>query len=253
MLNSAIASLRVSRATIAPEAALVCAPYQKHATTARTSAGRLAPEGAERRASENRIRNSGRDAGEANKIHQNENDERADADRHNKIDKIAADEKQARREIVAPQAVNVGGPDVEDAERAPISCRGRGRGPRCRAAETRWRSLSWPTSTDRRDRFSCGVMVRQADDGRQHRDRFVTVTRKLRSEKRAHFCGNIVLVAPPSLTQIGAGRRRERGRANDRGGLRLRHRRGGLGGLGARRPAHRRRPQHGARPRIRRV
>ena len=36
-------SLRVSSATTAPDAAAVCAPYQKHATTARISAGRLAP------------------------------------------------------------------------------------------------------------------------------------------------------------------------------------------------------------------
>src|ERR1035441_3448769 len=42
--NSMIASLRVSRATIAPDAAAVWAPYQKQATTARTSAGRLAPQ-----------------------------------------------------------------------------------------------------------------------------------------------------------------------------------------------------------------
>lgn len=38
-----IAGQRISNATIAPEAAAVCAPYQKQATMARTSAGRLAP------------------------------------------------------------------------------------------------------------------------------------------------------------------------------------------------------------------
>ena len=37
-------SVRVSSATIAPGAAAVCAPYQKHATIARTSAGMLAPQ-----------------------------------------------------------------------------------------------------------------------------------------------------------------------------------------------------------------
>jgi hypothetical protein len=36
--------MRVSSATIAPEAAAVCAPYQKQATIARTSAGTLAPQ-----------------------------------------------------------------------------------------------------------------------------------------------------------------------------------------------------------------
>ena len=42
--NCRIPSLRVSRATTAPEAAAVCAPYQKQATTARTRAGRFAPQ-----------------------------------------------------------------------------------------------------------------------------------------------------------------------------------------------------------------
>ena len=37
-------SERVSNATMAPDAAAVCAPYQKHATTARTSAGTFAPQ-----------------------------------------------------------------------------------------------------------------------------------------------------------------------------------------------------------------
>ena len=36
--------MRVSKATIAPEAAEVCAPYQKQATIARTNAGMLAPQ-----------------------------------------------------------------------------------------------------------------------------------------------------------------------------------------------------------------
>jgi hypothetical protein len=42
--NCRIPSLRVSRATTAPEAAAVCAPYQKQATTARIRAGRFAPQ-----------------------------------------------------------------------------------------------------------------------------------------------------------------------------------------------------------------
>ena len=37
-------SLRMSSATMAPEAAAVCAPYQKQATMARTIAGKLAPQ-----------------------------------------------------------------------------------------------------------------------------------------------------------------------------------------------------------------
>ena len=43
MLEMQNASQRMSSATMAPEAAAVCAPYQKQATMARTSAGRLAP------------------------------------------------------------------------------------------------------------------------------------------------------------------------------------------------------------------
>jgi hypothetical protein len=41
--NALKLSMRVSSATIAPDAAAVCAPYQKQATMARTSAGMLAP------------------------------------------------------------------------------------------------------------------------------------------------------------------------------------------------------------------
>ena len=42
-LNVLNASVRVSSATIAPDAAAVCAPYQKQATIARTRAGTFAP------------------------------------------------------------------------------------------------------------------------------------------------------------------------------------------------------------------
>ena len=42
--NAMIESVRVSSATIAPDAAAVWAPYKKQATTARTSAGRFTPQ-----------------------------------------------------------------------------------------------------------------------------------------------------------------------------------------------------------------
>ena len=42
--NAMIESVRVSSATIAPDAAAVWAPYKKQATTVRTSAGRFAPQ-----------------------------------------------------------------------------------------------------------------------------------------------------------------------------------------------------------------
>ena len=41
------------------------------------------------------------------------------------VDEAAAQQEQARREVVAPQAVHVRGPDVEDAERAPVALLGR--------------------------------------------------------------------------------------------------------------------------------
>jgi len=63
----------------------------------------------------------GHDASEADEIHEEENDQRSDTDRNDEIDEIAADEKQARGEVVAPEAVDVRCPDVEDRECSPVS------------------------------------------------------------------------------------------------------------------------------------
>src|SRR6185437_1745533 len=81
----------------------------------------VGPEGPKRGARQNRVGNPGLDAREPDQIHQEENDQRANSDRKDEIKEIAADEKQARREVIAPQAMNVGRPDVEDAEGAPVS------------------------------------------------------------------------------------------------------------------------------------
>ena len=108
--------------------------------------GQVGAESAERRARQDRKGNAGRDAGVADHAHQDEDAQRSDADRHDEIDKIAADEKEARGEIIAPEAMNVGGPDVENAECAPVSFARRARGPRCRAAGMRLGSSSWSCS-----------------------------------------------------------------------------------------------------------
>src|SRR5271154_6650661 len=84
----------------------------------------IGPEGPERRPSENGVGNSGLDAGEPDEINQKKNAQRADSDRKDEIYEIAADQKEARGEIIAPEAMDVGRPDVEDAERAPISLAG---------------------------------------------------------------------------------------------------------------------------------
>jgi cytosine/uracil/thiamine/allantoin permease len=62
-----------------------------------------------------------KDAGVAHQVHQQEDDQRADADGEQEVDEAAAQQEQARREVVAPQAVHVRGPDVEDAESAPFA------------------------------------------------------------------------------------------------------------------------------------
>jgi hypothetical protein len=65
-------SLRTSRAAMAPEAAEVCAPYQKQATMARTNAGTLAPK-VPKDARQHGERHAGFDTGIADKAHECEN------------------------------------------------------------------------------------------------------------------------------------------------------------------------------------
>src|ERR1700722_11642129 len=81
--------------------------------------GQVGPKGPERRPGKNRIGNSGLDAGKPHESHQKEDDQRSDADRKDEIDEIAADQKETRGEIIAPETMDVRRPDVEDAEGPP--------------------------------------------------------------------------------------------------------------------------------------
>ena len=78
------------------------------------------------------IGHAGFDAGVADQAHQDKDHQRADPDREHKIDEAAAQQKQAGGEVIAPEAVNVRGPDVEDAEGAPVAHCRRARDLRCR-------------------------------------------------------------------------------------------------------------------------
>src|SRR6185503_8802892 len=71
--------------------------------------------------------NAGAHTGISHQAHQNKNDERADADRQDEVEKAAAQQEEAGGEVVAPQAVDVGGPHVEDRKRTPLSFGGGGK------------------------------------------------------------------------------------------------------------------------------
>jgi len=90
------ASMRIRSATIAFDAAEVCAPYQKQATMARTKAGMLAPQIPKKRAPE-RIGHAGLDAGVADQAHQKEDDERANSIARMKLTKLP----QRRKRLAA--------------------------------------------------------------------------------------------------------------------------------------------------------
>ena len=92
---------------------------------------------AERGAGEDGIRHARLDAGIADQTHQEKDHQRADADGEDEIEEASAQKKQAGGEIIAPQAVHVRRPDVENAERAPIANRGR----REIFVVERWRSV----------------------------------------------------------------------------------------------------------------
>jgi hypothetical protein len=79
--KSAMPWFLVNKATMAPEAAEVCAPYQKQATGANTSL--------------------------SNQIHQKINDDGANADGDDKIEEVAAKQKEAGGKVISPKGVNV--------------------------------------------------------------------------------------------------------------------------------------------------
>ena len=76
---------------------------------------------AERRARQHRIRDAGSHARVSHEVHQKENDQRPEADGDNEVQEVAAEQEQARGKVVPPQAVDVGRPDVEDAEGSPLA------------------------------------------------------------------------------------------------------------------------------------
>ena len=91
---------------MAPEAAEVCAPYQKQATMARTNAGTLAPK-VPKDARQHGERHAGFDTGIADKAHECENNKRAQTNGHDEVDEISTEQKQVGGEIAAPQAVYI--------------------------------------------------------------------------------------------------------------------------------------------------
>jgi hypothetical protein len=122
--NAIMPSERVSSATIAPEAAAVCAVPEAGDDRAHQRRHVGAPD-AEGGARQHGVGHAGLHAGIADEIHQKEDDEGAEADRQDEVDEVPAQQEQAGGQIVAPQAVHIRRPDVEDAEGAPLAL-GRG-------------------------------------------------------------------------------------------------------------------------------
>ena len=80
------------------------------------------PEGGAR---ENGIGHAGANPGVADKAHQKKDHQRADADRQNEIDEIAAEKEKACGKKIAVEAVNVRCPHVKDTESTPLPLGGR--------------------------------------------------------------------------------------------------------------------------------
>lgn len=76
---------------------------------------------AERSARQHRVGHAGLFAGIAHQVHEEEDHQRTQADGDQEVDEAAAQQEQAGGQVVAPQAVHVRGPDVEDAEGAPAA------------------------------------------------------------------------------------------------------------------------------------
>ncbi len=81
---------------------------------------------AERGARQHRVGHAGLFAGITHQVHEEEDHQRTQADGDQEVDEATAQEEQAGGQVVAPQAVHVRSPDVEDAEGAPAALLGGG-------------------------------------------------------------------------------------------------------------------------------